>query len=439
MAAFIAVFGFLGGTFFIVMGCNQKPKAMDKVIGGLIMLSTLFIAIFAFPSRDNPSGNPSLFVPCIAMIIIGFIIAMISTFKKYFGKENRIKREQAIEQKAKEQENAKAKEYDDKCLKVYEIYLKDNYDINDDEVNNIISKSHNIPIDELKTLYNRGKEVKKIREDEKKKAELLAKRKKEKEKQQEEIKNSKLCGKDKYLDFLNTKLKGYNAVQSVYNMLGDAYVSGAVQARNPKQTDPYFFAGMANGLGGPAAAMMTANEIAAENAKAKRDGEIIAQNSMNKAVEMKKQAQKSNSIITNLKNMIDVVNSLLIDDDTDKNFKKMKITKTSYKVLDSKNVEVTINYETDDIKVLKKDGILDGSLNVYLLNSKNELVAEGYYNTPNMEVENDKYVTCSNIGFKTKGSIKVLCVSEKVSSIKSSEDYQIKVKPINIWTIEKIN
>ena len=56
-----------------------------------------------------------------------------------------------------------------------------------------------------------------------------------------------------------------------------------------------------------------------------------------------------------------------------------------------------------------------------------------------MEIERDKYVRCSNIGFKTKGSIKVVCIAENFSSIKANEDYQIKVEPINLWTIEKIN
>ena len=341
-------------------------------------------------------------------------------------------------QKASDQENSREKEYDDKCLKVYEIYLKDNYDIKNDDVNNIISKSHNIPINEIKDMYKRGKEVKQIREDEKKQAIILSKRENEEKIYQDEMQKTNLCGKNKYLDFLNTKLEGFNAIKAMYNMLSDAYVSGAVQARNPRQTDPYFFAGMANGLGGPAAAMMTANEIAAENAKAKRDGEIIAQNSMNEAAEMRKEAQKSNVIITNLKNMIDIVNNLLIDDDIDKSFNKMKITKTTYKVLDTKNIEVTINYEIDNIKILDKDGILDGSLYVYLLNSKNEAIAKGYYNAPNMEIERNEYVSYSNIGFKTKGSVKVVCIAEDFSSIKTDEDYQIKVKPINLWTIERI-
>ena len=439
MAAFMTIVGCLGGMIFIAIGYNQKPKATDKIIGGSIMLFAFFISIFAFPSRDNPSGDSSLFFPCIVMIIIGGIVSMFSTIKKYFENNNKIKKEQALEQKARAQENARAKEYDDKCLKVYEIYLKDNYDIKNDDVNNIISKSHNIPIDEIKSMYKRGKEVKQIREDEKTQAAILSKRESEEKIYQDEMQNSNLCGKDKYLDFLNTKLEGFNAVQSVYNMLGDAYVSGALQARNPRQTDPYFFAGMANGLGGPAAAMMTANEIAAENAKAKRDGEIIAQNSMNEAVKMKMEAQKSNDIITNIKNMIDIVNSLLIDDDVDKNFNKMKITKTTYKVLDTKNIEVTINYEIDNIKILDKDGILDGSLYLYLLNSKNEAIADGYYNTPNMEIERDKYVRCSNIGFKNKGSIKVVCIAKDFSSVNANEDYQIKVEPIKLWTIEKIN
>ena len=160
---------------------------------------------------------------------------------------------------------------------------------------------------------------------------------------------------------------------------------------------------------------------------------------MNEAVKMKMEAQKSNDIITNIKNMIDIVNSLLIDDDVDKNFNKMKITKTTYKVLDTKNIEVTINYEIDNIKILDKDGILDGSLYLYLLNSKNEAIADGYYNTPNMEIERDKYVRCSNIGFKNKGSIKVVCIAKDFSSVNANEDYQIKVEPIKLWTIEKIN
>lgn len=438
MAVFIVGVGLVMGTFFIASGYNQNPKSTNKILGGVIMIFAFFISIFAFPSRDNPSGDSSLMGISIIMIVLGGMISIFSSIKKYLENKKKAK-EQEVENKTTKIENAKVREYDENCVKVYEIYLKDNYDIKNEEVNRIISKSHNIPIEEIKSMYERGKEVAIIRENEKKLAEIMSKREKEDAVFRNEMQMSILSGKDKYLDFLNKKLEGYKAVQFTYNLLSDAYVSGAVQARNPQQTDPYFYAGIANGIGGPASAMMTASEIAAKNEKAKRDGEIIAQNSLNEAVKMSIEAQKSNDIISNLENMINSVNNSLIDDDTEKNFDKMKIIKTSYKILETKNIEVTINYELDTINILNKAGILDGSLYISVFNSKQEKIADGYYNTPNMDIEEDKYVIYSDIGFKSKGSLQTVCVSENYKEIDSNETYTIKVEPVNLWVMEKIN
>lgn len=108
-------------------------------------------------------------------------------------------------------------------------------------------------------------------------------------------------------------------------------------------------------------------------------------------------------------------------------------------MLDTNNIEVVINYELSDISVLDRMGIMDGNLDIRVLNSKNEEIAQGFYNTPNISLENEKYVDCSNVGFKSKGSIKVLCISKNYDDVNPNEEYKIIVKPVNLWIIENID
>ena len=195
---------------------------------------------------------------------------------------------------------------------------------------------------------------------------------------------------------------------------------------------------MANGTLGPTGALMTANDIMNENEKKKIKGEIISQNSMNEAVKMKKESLKSIDVIKSLTYMISIINNSLIDNNTSNNFEKMIITKKLYKVLDTNNIEVIINYELGEISVLDRDGLMDGTLYISVRNSKNEEVAQGYYNAPNISLEDENDVDCSNVGFKPKGTIKVLCVSKNYNDVNPDDEYKIIVKPVNLWIIENI-
>lgn len=435
--AFFMAVAMFAGIFFAVGGMKSKPKKLLNVYGGFIMILAGLTSTFAFPAKGKPDVDYSLLRTCYIVIIFWLVIISIPYIKKYF--KNKKEKEQREELKAKKREELKVREYDDECIRVYELYEKNNYDINNDEVNRIISASHNIPLEHIKSMYKRGKEAEIIRENEAILRKIEFQRKKETTLFEQEKQNINLIGKEKYLDFLNKKLNAHKAIQFAYDALGDAYISGSVEAKNVKQTDPYFFAGIANGIGGRTASLMTANEIINENENKKIEGAIISQNSMNEAVKMKEESLKSNDVIKNLNYMINIINNSLIDNDTSNNFEKMIITKKLYKVLNTNNIEVVINYELGDISVLDRIGIMDGSLDIRVLNSKNEEVAQGYYNAPNILLENEKYVDCSNVGFKPKGSIKVLCISKNYNDVNPNEEYKIIVKPVNLWIIENID
>ena len=91
-----------------------------------------------------------------------------------------------------------------------------------------------------------------------------------------------------------------------------------------------------------------------------------------------------------------------------------------------------------EIEILNKEGILDGRLYISVYDSKKEKIAEGYYNTPNMEIEYDKYVDCLDIGFESEGTIKTICILKDNKEIDLNETYTIKIEPVNLWIIEYI-
>lgn len=317
------------GIFFAVGGMKSKPKKPLNIYGGLVMIITGLTSTFAFPAKGKPDTDYSLLKTCYMIIIFWLIIISIPYIKKYL--KNKKEKEQREELKAKRREELKAREYDDECIRVYELYERNNYDVNNDEVNRIVSASHNIPLEQIKSMYKRGKEAEIIRKNEAILRKIEFQRKKENDLFEQEKQNINLIGKEKYLDFLNKKLNAHKAIQFAYDALGDAYISGSVEAKNVNQTDPYFFAGIANGIGGRTASLMTANEIINENEKKKIEGLIISQNSMDEAVKMKTESLKSNDVIKNLNYTINVINNSLIDNDTNNNFKKMIITKSFIK------------------------------------------------------------------------------------------------------------
>lgn len=150
------------GIFYAIAGLKSKPKKILNIYGGFAIILAGIMSFFVFPAKGKT--NDGYLRLCYEAIIFWLILIFITYIKKYYKKKKEKEKEEEL--KAKKREKIKAREYDDECIRVYELYEDGNYDINNEEVNRIISSSHNIPVEQIKSMYKRGKEAKIIRKKE---------------------------------------------------------------------------------------------------------------------------------------------------------------------------------------------------------------------------------------------------------------------------------
>lgn len=329
------------------------------------------------------------------------------------------------------------KQYDEKCKKIYNKYINEGYDINDDMTNEIIGKSYDIPKEELIKLYYNGEKV--IKEEKiialnKKMTDLRTKELEISNKDKEE---STFYGKNKYLRVLNERLEGVNAIKELSRIMSNSYVSGAVQARNVRQSDPYILGGMAEGIAGPGAGIMTASRVQAENERRKLEGEITAQNSLKSATRWAGEEKKAGRMALGLERIIGCINEALIIDDINQLQDKIKFTNIDYKILETNNFNVSVEYVLEDLKILNKDGLLDGSFKVDVLDESENVVATGYYNGGNVEINDDNSVYTFNMGLNNGEKFSVICIANDSDNINSQNKYHVELEPIHLWILEK--
>ena len=243
----------------ITWGIAGVSLVVAMILGEQMHSDDSFMETYLFPQAGEGSAVFFwLFLVCVVIGIYFFIKGTDGEISKVVVSNNSVEETEADKIR---------REYNNRCKKIYNKYKKDGYDLNDDFTNEIISRSYNITNEELVKLYNNGK---KILEEEKLlefKRKLEEQRTKELEINKKDEEETNLYGKDKYLKFLNERLEGFNAIKQFSRIMGESYISGSVQARNVKQVDPYIFGGMANGIAGSAAGLMTASKIQADNEK----------------------------------------------------------------------------------------------------------------------------------------------------------------------------
>lgn len=345
----------------------------------------------------------------------------------------KIKKEEIIEKTPINEEKIKKQnEIDTRSQKIYMKYKKENYDIKDETTNEIICKSYNITKEELLFLYNRGKEI----EQEQKLKKIISKREEEIAKNKREQEKISIFGKAKYLNLLNERYEGFETIQKMSRIMSDSLISGARQARNVKGSDPYVFGGIANGIAGPAAGIMTASRIQQENERRKEEGEIIAQNSLNSATRWSKEASNAEKVTVNIKNMIDNINDALIIEDTNQLTDKITFEYTNYDILETNNFLVRTEYSLSNLNILNKKALLDGSFKILILDEEENIVATGYYSAGNVDVDEFNSVNTTNMGLNRKDEFEVICISTNPEKVNSEKEYQIMIEPINLWLME---
>lgn len=87
--------------------------------------------------------------------------------------------------------------------------------------------------------------------------------------------------------------------------------------------------------------------------------------------------------------------------------------------------------------ILNKDGVLDGSFKVNVLDEFENIVATGYYNADNIDMTEDNKVYTFNMGFNNKNKFNVICISNNYNNVNLQEKYHVVIEPVHMWMIEK--
>lgn len=326
--------------------------------------------------------------------------------------------------------------YNDKCIELYNYYQKNNYNIKDNETNKIIASTKNIAIDKISEMYTNGEKIiKNIQLKEKEEA-LKNKIQKEYEMYEKEKQLGLLFGKEKYFSVLNPKIEGQEAIVKLSGIMSSSYISGAVQSSKPRQVDPYIFGGMAEGIAGPAAGIMTASRIERENAERRARSKELVEGSIEQATKWSKAERSNASILSVLKKIKTRIDDCLLSDDKEKLQEKIIIKNTEYEILETNNFRVSFRYNTKYVNILNKEAVLDGSLKFNIYDEEHNLVADGYYNAKNIELEEDNVDL--QVGFSSYGYPNVICLSKDRGIIDNNKEYTIEVDFSNLWLMEKI-
>ena len=191
--------------------------------------------------------------------------------------------------------------------------------------------------------------------------------------------------------------------------------------------------GIASGLAGGAAGLATAMEIQRKNVEAEEQAAQIRQQAQEQLVDLNTTMGNLSPAMAEEKYQIDHVNEKLYDESNiDEKFKLLKFSPWSFRVLDSKNVEVKGKVEIPSkIKLLGSKAVLDGSLKIDVINSSGTIIGSGYYSAPGFDNTN---LEC--VGFEYAGNISVLCIVDDYMSINTDDTFECKVSPVNLWLIE---
>ena len=367
--------------------------------------------------------------------IVASIIAIINPILKQKYDD---KMQACIQKNIKEKEKNEAEQkYINDSKTIYSYYKQNGYDINDDETNEIISSTKNITVEKLKELYSNG-EILVLKEKQLKEAKLLqSERTQEEEKINLAKEKIKLVGKNKYLSILDDRIEAFDAMKKLANIMSDSYISGAVNASKPKKTDPFIFGGMAEGIAGPAAGLMVASKIERENQEREAKSKEVAKASMEAAGEWRNKAHTYSGPLSKFRKLRDKFDAALIVNDIEKAKSKITISNIEYKILKTKNFLVEFILKTENIRLLDKDALIDGSIKVNIFDKDNNLIAEGYHSAKNISINDNQEIDVS-YGFREFNCPRVYCKTLDYSKIQENSKYKVEIEFLNLWIVEDL-
>ena len=409
---------------------DARKLFFKKFIKFVVIWTIVFVLVWKYAEMEFDSTFAGIFV-FIIFLGLGWAALKVSSKKSWIEFEERYKI--AEEKKAKEKQDT----YDNACKEIYEYYEDNHYDITDKKTNDIIATTKNIIFEDIVEMYNHGKEIieqeiiaEEIAAKEEKLAEEISKYEKAKE-------SASLLHKDKYLYALKDKLEAFEAMAKLSDIMQSGYISGAVQAKKPRKSDPYILGGMANGIAGPGAGLMVASSVAKENARREAEGRKESEASINEAIKWSKIKDRYNTPLEELRAAKELIENALIDKDSEAAKKLIKITNKRCKLLETGNFKVTFTVKAELANILGKEAIVDGVIKINVLDEENNIVAEGYYTGKNVSVSESNYISML-FGFRETDSAKVYCKALDYTKIDINKKYKVEAEITDAWIMEDI-
>lgn len=240
-----------------------------------------------------------------------------------------------------------------------------------------------------------------------------------------------VIGYDKYLTSTIKEYETSMNMANAANMLGEL----AELKSNIKhiKSDPAIFGGISNGIAGPVAGIMTANEIQRKNNESEINARINSERNQINAHKANVMSSIYNSEAYSKNKEIKQIFEKICDiEHRDEYFKYLKCTTNYYEIIDKNIVKINVNIERiKDVILNDLNFILDGSLKInIILNDK--IIGDAYLNAPGYDD-----INLMLAGFNKVKEYEIIGVTD-IDISNCNDNLKFEFIPYNLWIIEHL-
>ena len=412
-----------------------------KRIGGIITalgFAFMIISIISAAKRSAFNTNISKFIDSTgipsfvifgAPVFIGLFILSAGVNKIKQAEENEKAAKQSFEQqkKSEEKNNTIAKDIYKECV---ERKIVNNNTVDPAGLKLIAAKYDITDIREAENLYQRGSVLVQIEQDERKAASIQSNLDKEKDEFAKEYKKAQIHGKEKYLSEYREKIININNSITYYEQ--SIQNGQKAQTYYVREKDPTISAAWYSAVAGDAVGLSQAQKTREKNQREQENAAYIRKT----GYEIEQYARAKISTLWDLKweteEIIERIDRKLIDEsDIQKAFSYLSLSNWSCELLETGNINVKGSVKVEPPSLLNNPAVVDGSLNIDVMDPQGRIIATGFYNAPGFNETN-----LSKVGFDSRRKIQTVCITsgKKLTNIANCS---VQVKPVHLWIIEK--
>lgn len=297
----------------------------------------------------------------------------------------------------------------------------------------VVAKSFNINTSErARELYFIGKARCEAEEKEKAQQAFNECRTKEYEQYKKQKEDTALIERDKYTKLAREhKAKDIAMKKGFENRL--SYAS-KMKLTSAKTRDWAFWGGVANGVGGGALGMATANDIQNSNAKEEEKAERIREEGRKLwDLVWEEQRNYKDCYTPYEQKKEEYINSRLLDNSDPEGKLSLLSIYCNIDITEGKNflARGAVRSNSRYFNLLEKPCVLDGTLMINIKKPNGEILGTGYLSGPGIGD-----MDLSRVGFQDVVNFKSLCWVDNYNEIDPNVEYTYEFVPKNLWFIE---